>query len=172
MPIHNPPPSRYYRANCKFCYGHYPQWPILWRKFQSNMKRILSTQYSETAFNVASLVLRLTFGLGLCINHGFDKLIHFSKLEYTFPDPFHIGHRWTLVCSIFAEVFCSLLLTLGLFTRIAALVLVINMAVATFLVHKGASLAILELPQLYLTGFFAILMVGPGRVSVDGMMGK
>ncbi len=136
------------------------------------MKKFLSTQYSETAFNVAGLVLRLVFGLLLCINHGFDKLLHFSKLEYTFPDPFHIGHRWTLVCCIFAEVFCSLLLTLGLFTRIAALVLVINMAVAAFIIHKGQSLAIHEPALLYLSAFFAVLMVGPGRVSVDGMMGK
>ncbi|HEY4290614.1 MAG TPA: DoxX family protein [Puia sp.] len=136
------------------------------------MKRFLSTQYSETAFNVAALLLRLTFGLLLCINHGFDKLLHFSRLEYTFADPFHIGHRWTLVCVIFSEVFCSLLLTLGLFTRIAALILVIQFAVITFLIHKGASLGGRELDLAYLTGFFAVLMVGPGRVSVDGMMGK
>jgi putative oxidoreductase len=136
------------------------------------MKKFLSTQYSETAFNVASLLLRLTFGLLLCINHGFEKLLHFSKLEYTFADPFHIGHRWTLVCSIFAEVFCSLLLTLGLFTRVAALLLVINMSVAAFIIHKDQSLSIHEPALLYLSAFFAILMVGPGRISVDGMMGK
>ena len=136
------------------------------------MKKFLSTQYSETAFNVASLVLRLTFGLLLCLNHGFDKLLHFSKLEYTFSDPFHIGHRWTLVCTIFSEVFCSLLLTLGLFTRIAALVLVIQFAVIAFLIHKGAALGVREPALLYLSAFFAVLMVGPGRVSVDGMMGK
>jgi putative oxidoreductase len=136
------------------------------------MKKFLSTQYSETSFNVASLVLRLSFGLLLCIDHGFEKLLHFSKLEYTFPDPFHIGHRWTLVLTIFAEVFCSLLLTLGLFTRIAALVLVIEMAVVTFIIHKSQSLAIHEPALLYLSAFFAVLMVGPGRISVDGMMGK
>src|ERR1700754_1599914 len=136
------------------------------------MKKFLSTQYSETSFNVASLVLRLTFGLLLCINHGFEKLLHFSKLEYTFADPFHIGHRWTLVCTIFSEVVCWLLLTLGLFTRIAALILVIEFAVIPFLIHKGSSLGSRELDLVYLTGFFAVLMVGPGRVSVDGMMGK
>lgn len=141
-------------------------------KFQSNMKKFLSTQYSETAFNVAALVLRLAFGLLLCINHGFDKLLHFSKLEYIFADPFHIGHRWTLVCTIFAEVFCSLLLALGLFTRIAALILVIEFSVVAFLIHKGATLGVREPALLYLSAFFAVLMVGPGRISVDGMMGK
>jgi putative oxidoreductase len=136
------------------------------------MKKFLSTQYSETAFNLAALLLRLTFGLLICINHGFDKMLHFSKLEYTFFDPFHIGHRWSLVLVIFSEVFCALLLVLGLFTRVAALVLVISMSVAVFLFHKGQTLTQHEPALLYLTAFFSVLLVGPGRISVDGMMGR
>ena len=136
------------------------------------MKKFLSTQYSENAFNMASLALRLVFGLLLCINHGFEKMLHFGKFEYIFFDPFHIGHRWSLVLAIFAEVFCALMLVLGLFTRAAALVLVIEMAVAAFLFHKGTSLSVHEPALTYLAAFFAVLMVGPGRISVDGMMGK
>ncbi len=136
------------------------------------MNKFLSTQYSETSFNVASLVLRLTFGLLLFINHGLDKIRHFGNLEYSFPDPFHIGHRWSLVLVVFAEVFCSLLLVLGLFTRIVTLFLVIEMAVAAFLIHRGQSLALHEPALLYLTAFFSLLLVGPGRISVDGMMGR
>jgi len=136
------------------------------------MKKFLSTSYSENAFNLASLLLRLTFGLIICINHGFPKLMHFSNQQAIFFDPFHIGHRWSLILVLFAEIFCSLLLVLGLFTRVAALVLVINMAVAVFLFHKGQSLALHEPPLLYLTAFFSILLVGPGRFSVDGLMGK
>ncbi|MBS1659811.1 MAG: DoxX family protein [Bacteroidetes bacterium] len=136
------------------------------------MKKFFSTQYSEGAFNVASLLLRLTFGLLMCINHGFDKLQHFGKYEYTFFDPAHIGHRWSLVIVIFSEVFCALLFVLGLFTRFAALVLVIEMAVAAALVHKGQSLSAHEPALMYLTAFFAVLLVGPGRFSVDGAMGK
>jgi putative oxidoreductase len=136
------------------------------------MNKFLSTQYSETSFNVTSLVLRLTFGLLLFINHGLDKIRHFGNLEYSFPDPFHIGHRWSLVLVVFAEVFCSLLLVLGLFTRIVTLFLVIEMAVAAFLIHRGQSLALHEPALLYLTAFFSLLLVGPGRISVDGMMGR
>jgi hypothetical protein len=67
------------------------------------MKKFLSTAYSETAFNVATLVLRLTFGLMVLILYGFDKIMHFSNLRVIFPDPLHIGHRWSLVLVIFAE---------------------------------------------------------------------
>jgi putative oxidoreductase len=136
------------------------------------MKRFLSTAYTETSFNIASLFLRLTFGLLICIDHGFSKLTHFSNQQNIFFDPFHIGHRWSLVLVIFAEIFCALLVVLGLFTRIAALVLVISMSVAAFLFHKGQSIELHEPALLYLSAFFAILLVGPGRISVDGMMGK
>jgi putative oxidoreductase len=55
---------------------------------------------------------------------------------------------------------------------VAALVLVISMAVAAFLFHTGQSVEQHEQALVYLTAFFAILLVGPGRISVDGMMGK
>jgi putative oxidoreductase len=136
------------------------------------MKKFLSTAYTETSFNLAALFLRLTFGLLICVDHGFSKMMHFSGQQYIFFDPFHIGHRWSLVLVIFAEIFCALLLVLGLFTRVAALVLVISMSVAALLFHKGQSIEQHEQALLYLTAFFAILLVGPGRISVDGMMGK
>ena len=136
------------------------------------MKRFLSTVYSENAFNLAILVLRLTFGLMICILYGFDKLMHFSNLRIIFPDPLHIGHQWSLVLVIFAEVFCGLLIVLGLFTRFAALVLTISMGVAAFLVLKGHVQTGHEGAYLYLAAFFTLLMVGPGRISVDAMMGK
>jgi putative oxidoreductase len=136
------------------------------------MKKFLSTAYTETSFNLATLFLRLTFGLLICIDHGFAKMMHFSGQQYIFFDPFHIGHRWSLILVIFSEIFCALLVVLGLFTRVAALVLVISMSVATFLFLKGQSIEQHELALVYLTAFFAILLVGPGRISVDGMMGK
>jgi len=136
------------------------------------MKRLLSTAYSETAFNLAALILRLTFGLIICIFYGFDKLTNFHNLQLVFSDPLHIGHRWSLVLVIVAETLGGLLLALGLFTRLAALMLVISFAVAAFLVHRGHIQAQHESVYLYLAAFFCILLVGPGRISVDGMMGK
>ncbi len=136
------------------------------------MKKFFSTNYSENAFNIATLLLRLSFGLLICIDHGLQKLIHFSGQQVIFFDPFHIGHRWSLVLVIVAEIFCALLLVLGLFTRLAALVLVIELAIAVFLFHKGQSIAEHELGIVYLTAFFSLLLVGPGKISVDGAMGK
>ena len=136
------------------------------------MKKFLSTHYSENTFNIATLLLRLTFGLLICIDHGLQKLIHFSSQQAIFPDPFHIGRRWSLVLVVFAEVFCALLLVLGLFSRLAALVLVIELAIVVFLIHKGQPIAVQEMAIVYLAAFSALLLVGPGKMSVDGAMGK
>ncbi len=140
------------------------------------MKKFFSTAYSEGAFNVAILALRVTFGLILCLYYGIDKLRNFGHLEYVFPDPFHLGHRISLALVIFAELLCSLLIALGLFTRFAALVAVISMGVAEFWANKGHVGMSAGMPHeqayLYLVAFFVILLVGPGRISVDGAMGK
>lgn len=140
------------------------------------MKKFFSTAYSEGAFNVALLALRVTFGLILCFFYGLEKLKNFGHMQTAMPDPLHIGHRITLILVIFAELVCSLLVVLGLFTRFAALVLVISMGVAEFLIHRGhvptMNNALHEQAYLYLTVFFAILLVGPGRISVDGAMGR
>jgi putative oxidoreductase len=136
------------------------------------MKKFFSTQYSAGAFNIAVLALRLTFGLFLLLIHGMDKITHFSKYEYSFFDFLNIGHRWSLVLCIFAEVVCAGLVVLGLFTRFAALVLVINFSVASFMALKGQSLEVHQVAVCYLCVFFALLLTGPGRYSVDGAMGK
>lgn len=140
------------------------------------MKKFFSTAYSESAFNVATLAIRAVFGIILCYFYGLEKIKNFSHMQYVFPDPFHIGHRISLALVVFAELLCSLLVALGFFTRFAALVLVIEFAVAEFLVHRGhvATMngALHEQAWLYLVAFFSILCVGPGRISIDGAMGK
>ncbi len=136
------------------------------------MKKLLSTAYSDNAFNFALLVQRVVTGLILLIAHGLAKLTYFSSMSATFYDPFHIGHRSSLLLSIFAEVFCSMLLVLGLFTRLAAFVIVLNLSVAVFMFHQGQPLHNMDLGIIYLTSVFTIMFIGPGRISVDGMMGK
>ncbi|HLI93603.1 MAG TPA: DoxX family protein [Puia sp.] len=136
------------------------------------MNRFFSTQYSEGSFNLAVLIIRLVFGLQLLFDHGLGKITHFSSLEYSFFDFLNIGHRWSLVLCIFAEVFCAGMVAIGLFARFAALVLVINFCVASFMALKGQPLAGHEAAFGYLACFFALLLTGPGRFSVDGAMGK
>ena len=73
--------------------------------------------------------------------------------------------------AVFAEVFAALMLVLGLFSRVAAFILVVDLAVAVFMYHKG-QLKPAETAIVFLCGFLFILFAGPGRFSVDAMAGK
>jgi putative oxidoreductase len=136
------------------------------------MKKLMSINYSDTAFNVGVFVLRVTTGLMMFINHGIGKLTNFNVMQTTFPDPLHIGHRWSLVLSILAEVFGSLLLVIGLFSRIAALLLVVDLAVALIFVHWEQPVKNFEIVIVFLSAFFFQLLAGPGKYSMDAMVGK
>jgi putative oxidoreductase len=136
------------------------------------MRKLLSTAYSDGAFNFALLVQRVVSGLLLLIGHGLPKISNFSEYSANFYDPFRIGHRNSLVLVILAELFCSMLLVLGLFTRIVAFVIVLDLSIAVFIFHHDQPLKNFELGAIYLVNIFTIMIVGPGRVSVDGMMGK
>jgi putative oxidoreductase len=136
------------------------------------MRKLLSTAYSDGAFNFALLVQRVATGLLLLIGHGLPKISNFSDLSGSFYDPLRIGHRNSLILVILAELFCSMMLVLGLFTRIVAFIIVFELSVVVFIYHYGQPLKSIELGGIYLTSVFTIMIVGPGRVSVDGMMGK
>ncbi|MFN4007651.1 MAG: DoxX family protein [Chitinophagaceae bacterium] len=134
------------------------------------MKKLLSIRYSEWAFNVALLSLRLVFGIVMMVDHGIPKMMKFADLQSKFYDFLGLGSKWSLMLVIFSEVFCSLFLALGLFTRFALIPLVITMLVAYFVVHASDALPDKEPSLLYLTVYFAVLLVGPGKISVDGMI--
>lgn len=77
------------------------------------------------------------------------------------------------------EVLAPLLLIFGVWTRAAALVVVVNMLAAIALAHlpELASLGktggwAIELQALYLFGAASIALLGAGRLSVGGLSGR
>ena len=135
------------------------------------MKRLFSINYSDNGISFATLLLRLALG-GLMIPHGYSKLISFASKSSTFSDPLHIGHATSMALVIFAEFFCAVFIVLGLLTRLACIPLIVAMAVAVFDVHKGEFFGQAEKASLFLMGFVALLFTGPGKVSVDKLIGK
>lgn len=131
--------------------------------------KFLQLNFIPQSTDFALLVLRLWLGLTLLLNHGWDKLTHFSAYAEKFGNPIGIGATPSLVLVVFAEVVCSALLVLGLWTRFAALVLAINMGVAFFIAHNhalsGAGSG--ELAFIYLAGYVTILFAGGGSFALD-----
>ncbi|MGQ4809527.1 hypothetical protein NKDENANG_02944 [Candidatus Entotheonellaceae bacterium PAL068K] len=117
------------------------------------------------------LVFRVIFGCFI-FTYGFDKVSSFSERLNSFPDPLGIGSGLSLSLAIFAEFFCSILLILGLFTRFAALNLLITMLVAGLIVLFPDPFSRKELPLLYAAAFFYFLMAGGNRYSIDQKIRK
>lgn len=135
------------------------------------MKKLLSTKYSAGAFSTAVFILRITVG-ALMLNHGYSKLIHFADMQPKFMNFLGLGSTVSLSMVIFAEFFCSVFLILGLFTRLATLPLIITMGVALWKAHHFEVFGDGEKAVLYLGAYITLLLVGPGKASLDSMMGK
>lgn len=135
------------------------------------MKKLTSTKYGAASFSVALLLLRIFSG-GLMLSHGYAKLISFASKKDTFMNFMGLGSTVSLSLVIFAEFFCALLLIIGLFSRLAVIPLIIAMCVALFISHNGDFFGHGEKAALFLCAYLAILLVGPGRFSVDAMTGK
>jgi putative oxidoreductase len=113
------------------------------------------------------LVLRLALGI-IFISHGYPKLTHPNGMHGFFVQHGLPGYFVTVAGVL--EVFGGGLLILGFLTRIGALLLAIEMAVAIWKVHSaGGYLAVhnYEFPLALAAACFALATVGAGRASVD-----
>ena len=119
----------------------------------------------EKGVSILILCLRVFFGI-IFLLHGFDKLMNFNQLSYTFPSAFGFGSYMTLMLSIFTEFCCSMFLITGLLVRLTVIPMIIAMAVAFFDVHD-AMFPEGELALIYLIMFVILYFTGPGRYSLD-----
>jgi putative oxidoreductase len=137
--------------------------------------KLLQLNFLPSSADLGLLVLRLWLGLSLLILHGWAKLTGFSGMAGKFPDPLGVGSTASLGLAVFAEVVCAALLALGLFTRFAAVGLIITMAVAFFAVHKGSlrpGPGSGEMAYIYLAGFVTLFLAGAGRFSFDRRLSR
>lgn len=147
-----------------------PDFNLKLRKF-TDMKKLISTGYSDFSFNLATFLLRLGMGL-LMIPHGYDKLIRFAEYKKDFMNFLGLGSTISLALVIFSEFFCSVFLIMGLFTRLVTAILMIEMFVVVFSKHQGQVFGEGEHGMLFLTAYLCIILLGPGKASLDGILGK
>lgn len=133
------------------------------------LTRLFSPGATTAASSLGLLALRLGLGLMMLTFHGWVKVVNFAELSGRFADPYGLGRPLSLGLSIMAELVCAALVAAGLATRLAAVVLIVNMTTAFVFAHgmKLSGPGNGELPFIYLTGFVAILLAGPGRYSMD-----
>jgi len=113
-------------------------------------------------------LLRIMAAL-LFVEHGLSKFFGFPSA--TAPHPALFDLEWF---SAVIELVGGVLLTLGLFTRVAALIMSGEMAVGYFLVHAPHSFYPYlnggELAIMYCFVFFYLVFAGPGPLSIDALI--
>ncbi|GAB3341019.1 DoxX family protein [Larkinella ripae] len=135
------------------------------------MKALFGTKASPSTVHAVLLLLRLGVS-ALMLTHGWPKFTKILAGNFQFGDPIGIGSAPSLILATLAEFGCSLLLILGFQTRLAALVLMINMVVIAFFAHASDPFGKKELPLLFFLIYATIFFVGPGSYSVDGRGNK
>lgn len=127
---------------------------------------------SSVPKDIILLVVRVFIGFAM-LSHGFPKLqmlLEGGKIE--FYDFIGLGPLVTLILTVIAEFACSILLILGLFTRISLGFLIFTMIIAAFVVHGGDLFEKREMSLIYLSVYLLLMACGAGKVSVDHMIEK
>lgn len=129
----------------------------------------------------APVVLRVTVGLVMAL-HGWGKLTEMTPSGFGngmlapmgVPAPELMGFLVT-----FGELLGGIFLLVGFLTRLSALVQIVILSVATLLVKAdlgiiapmGAQLPGAELDLALIAGSIGVLLLGPGKPSVDHAIG-
>ena len=141
--------------------------------------RVFGLSLPAQLTDAALLVVRLIAGI-IMLAHGWQKVTVFGPANFGqglaqsgMPLPIFLGYLVT-----FVELIGGILLIVGLLSRLAAMFLTIELIVAILLVkiHVGliapqSSGAGAELDLALIAGFLAILLAGPGRLSLDYLLG-
>jgi len=130
------------------------------------MKTLFNTNYHHKSLDFALLLLRVCIA-AFMLYHGIPKMNGLLAGDMKFADPIGIGAPASLILAVFAEVLCSVLIALGLATRLAVIALIINMAVAVFVVHAADGFEKQESGSHYLLVYVFLLFSGAGKYSID-----
>ncbi len=136
------------------------------------LRSLYASPPTAILFHQTMLLYRVGVGFALFIVHGSDKLFHWRQEVQSIPDPFGLGATFSLGIAVFSDFFCALLVMLGLFTRLATLPILGTTLVGFFFVHLGDSWAEKDAPLTYTIMFLLVLLLGPGKYSVDGWLEK
>lgn len=120
--------------------------------------------------DIIILAVRVFVGFAM-LSHGYPKLqmlLAGGKIE--FFDFLGMGPLVTLILTVLAEFVCSILLILGLFTRVSVGFLIFTMVIAGFVVHAADPFEKREMSLIYLSVYLLLMIIGAGKVSVDHLI--
>lgn len=132
-----------------------------------------ATGYSYS--NLGRLFLRLFVGLML-LQFGIRQIYSFRELHDVFPAVLGMGSETSLIMMISIEMVCGIFMMFGFLTRLMTIPPIIAMIIAEFYLLNDVAVVPpylinwdnpVYLPVMFLGIFFFMMLVGPGKISVD-----
>lgn len=134
------------------------------------MKRIFNVNDDSNVTGLGLLIARAGIA-ALMLTHGIPKLIMLlSGAPVQFPPVMGMSAELSLALTVFAEVFCSVLILAGFVTRIATIPLIITMFIAVAIIHSADPITVKEPALLYLMGYTVLFIAGSGKFSIDYLL--
>jgi len=146
------------------------------------MKKLFSPSVSPLQLDLGLLLIRVIIGV-LMAFYGYEKFIHFNEMaasDFWAKNVNFLGFtgKVPLALTVFAELFCSILLLIGLLTRWSLVPLIICMgyiivAVADLnIINSGENGTEVNPAFLYFVIYIALLLTGPGKYSLDYLISR
>lgn len=141
------------------------------------MNKIISFSSNPINKDLGLVLIRLMLGV-LMAFYGYEKLIHFNEMaasDFWANNVSFLGMKGAtpLALTIFAELFCSVFLILGLFTRFSLIVLAFCMAYIFLvifpmsIIEKGDNGYHFNDAFVYFIIYLGLFFTGPGKYSLD-----
>lgn len=122
---------------------------------------------SQRAFNLVMLFFRITVSLEMIVVHGFKKLGIGAAEAEKIPNPLHLPEAFNNMFAIAANIFFPFCVLIGLCTRLATIPTLAVTLTGYFIFHWNDAALVRDTPGIYSLVFLLILILGPGKYSID-----
>ncbi|MET0465848.1 MAG: DoxX family protein [Chitinophagaceae bacterium] len=133
---------------------------------------ITSVYPAATAFHLTMLVFRVLVSVQLMTTHGLKKLGVGVEQAENIPNPLGLPGQLNNYFATAANLFFPVLVIVGFLTRVASLPVLAVTMTGYFVLHWHDSLPEKDMPFMYSLSFLLILVLGPGKYSLDYLIHK
>ena len=140
------------------------------------MKRIINyitnIYPAANTFHLSLLAFRVLLSLEMIYAHGLKKLgVGVTEAEHV-PNPLHLPEAFNNLFADAANLFFPVLVIVGLFTRLSILPILAVTLTGYFVLHFHDAPLIKDTPYMYSLSYLLILVLGPGKYSLDYFITK
>lgn len=136
------------------------------------LKKITDAYPMSNALDISLLIFRVLLSVELIIAHGLKKLGIGVEQAEQIPNPLHFPKEFNDLFANAANLFFPILVILGVVTRLSVLPILAVTLTGYFVLHWNDPLLIKDTPYIYSLCYLLILVLGPGRYSLDYLINQ